>query len=177
MRAFLPLLFLFLALAPAVSPAARPSDCLAAWASNPNRYDGYYRPRLEDLESPEGPRVAVMSEAQSSVEEWDKIEAIKRDMIAGRFDYADARCVVGGSFDARTRTFYVGEGHHRFAAALEIAKETGNWSPFKKLVDYGLWSFKEGPPPIVHPMPVRGTLWNYFSWRSFLKQLRPHVGN
>lgn len=149
------------------APAVNLENCLAAWARNPYRYQGYYRPHI-DLGARSRPSIRIMSDGQSSVDEWAKIEAIKRDMLDDKFDYAAARAVISGIYDARGKVFYVGEGHHRLAAALEIARETDNWIPFRKLVDYGLWDIKDQAPPGAHVLPVRSTVWTWIGWRRFL---------
>jgi len=73
------------------------------------------------------------------------VDQIKADMREGRFAYHELRARIGGIRD-RKGTYYVGEGHHRTIAALEIYYETGDAAPLLELLRHG--AFTNGPPPL-----------------------------
>jgi hypothetical protein len=73
-------------------------------------------------------------------------------MEAGNFRYQDAGARVGG-WRGSDGTYYINEGHHRIAAAIEIFTATGNRSPLNSLLQNGL--FFDGIPPGVGPLPIR----------------------
>jgi len=136
--------------------------------------DNYYVPhfiRTADAERPE--QLFILSHTQNTVSEPDKIEAFKRDMREGRFRYESAEGRIGGHYHERRRIFFVGEGHHRLAAALEIAKEDGDWRPFKNLVRHGIWEKFDRKPVHQYRLPVRSTWRNALSWRAFLAPFSP----
>ena len=88
-----------------------------------------------------------------------QIEQIKADMLSGKYEYSEMRGQIGGWFDSNGN-FYVGEGHHRMAAAMEIFKETGDDTHIKKLLEKGLWSKTIDPPNDSRPLPSRDFLDN-----------------
>jgi hypothetical protein len=115
----------------------------------------------------------VMSHTQSTVDEFDKIETMKRDMREGNFLYESPEGRLGGHYYERRRVFFVGEGHHRLAAALEIAREDGDWRPFRQLIRHGLWEKIDRLPANRYRLPVRSTWSSAWGWRNFLRPLTP----
>src|SRR5947207_11711136 len=88
------------------------------------------------------------------------VDQIKADMIAGRYVYTEERGRVYGLQDARG-TFYVKEGHHRMAAALENFRETGDPTPVYEPLRSGKFEVANYTPNDGRPMPARG-------WCGFL---------
>lgn len=83
----------------------------------------------------------------------DLVDQIKRDMLAGEYDYESSRGRIAGWRDQR-KTYYIGEGHHRMAAALEVFRETGDHSHVMRLIENGQW--EPSPPPRNRRLPRRG---------------------
>jgi hypothetical protein len=64
-------------------------------------------------------------------------------MLAGQWDFQGQ----GGTFAywRQGRTVWIGEGHHRANAALEIGYATGDWSYLHRLLQHG--KCEPGVPP------------------------------
>jgi hypothetical protein len=60
------------------------------------------------------------------------VDPIKALMLAGQWDYA----ATGWNFIywRRGRTVWISNGHHRVDAALEVGRETGDWSYLDRLL-------------------------------------------
>jgi hypothetical protein len=91
------------------------------------------------------------------------IDQIKADMLAGRYSYEEPRGQVGGVLN-RQGTYYVVEGHHRMAAALEIYHETGEQNPVRELLRWGRWNQCERGPAFNRPMPSRKWWGAFRNW-------------
>jgi hypothetical protein len=80
-------------------------------------------------------------------------------MLARQWDFA----VLGTTFVywRSGRTVWVAERHHRANAALEIGRESGDWSYLHRLLQHG--KCEPGVPPQGNrgTFPTRG-LWSYF---------------
>ncbi len=85
-------------------------------------------------------------------------------MRVGRFVYHENR--IAGVFD-RKGAYYVTDGHHRLAAALELYWETGDAQPIRQLLFWGSWSEVERKPVDRRPLPSRNW-WGFFrNWLGF----------
>lgn len=126
-------------------------------------------------DSPSRPDVFLMS-LQPSITRPEDVDSIKQSIVAGTFDFKELNNRIGGYYQPRNKIFYVAEGNHRLAAALEIAKETGNWSPAKKLLQNGNWDETQGAPQQYFKINVRKTLWDSIGWRKFLSPVTPTSG-
>jgi hypothetical protein len=94
------------------------------------------------------------------------VDQLKADMLAGQFVYHETRGRIGGLRDPRG-TYYVIEGHHRIAAALEILHETGDGTALRSLLLWGNWKNEPFPPTDHRPLPSRpwwGALRNWLGW-------------
>ena len=101
------------------------------------------------------------------------MDELKRKMVAGTFDY-QSDVQIAGYYHEETRTFFLEEGHHRVAAALELAYETGNWTYFRKLVDAGYWDLRVDVPFSRHRLTMRGKWYQGLSCRALIGQITPH---
>lgn len=73
-------------------------------------------------------------------------------MLKGRFRYQNPDGRIGGWRDSEGN-YYIGEGHHRMRAALEILEETGDDSHVRALLENGLWAPGCPPPSSIGPLP------------------------
>lgn len=130
---------------------------------------GDYFPRGIDDESSESPRFHVRSMEQQKLDPKKalSIDQYKSQLLANTFDYS-SNDQIAGLYSHRTNSFFVNEGHTRLAAALEIAKDTGNWSHFKRLVKYGYWHKTDSASFKHYPLPMRSTWSNFFQCRRTL---------
>lgn len=64
------------------------------------------------------------------------VDQIKADMRNGRFAFSEPRGQIGGWIDANG-IFYVNDGNHRMAAALEIFREDGDSTHVLQLIRLG----------------------------------------
>jgi len=94
------------------------------------------------------------------------IDLLKADITAGSYAYAEARGQIGGIIDTRG-TYYVLEGHHRMAAALEIFQETGDDTPVRSLLSWGRWSLVTKPPTGSRSFPARSRWGAFRNWLGF----------
>lgn len=90
--------------------------------------------------------------AQTLLTKPETVDQIKEDMLAGRYDYQSRTGQIGGWRDSRGN-YYIGEGHHRINAALEIYWETGDREPLDRLLRNGDW--KDSKPPKNRRLPTR----------------------
>lgn len=118
------------------------------------RMNGNHRPYIE-LNSKE-PDFYAMSMTQYGLNDskTDQIDLFKKKMLEGTFEYNDER-QVSGLFHERSHTYFISEGHHRLAAAFEIAKESGDWSYFKKLIAHGYWYKTDEVPKNRYSLKMR----------------------
>ena len=97
---------------------------------------------------------------QRGLKDPRQVDTIKADMLAGRFDLLAPRGRIGGYRDERL-VFYVGDGHHRMVAALEIYRETSDMTPVLQLLAWGRWKDQPHGPRRNRPMPAR-SWWGWF---------------
>ncbi len=135
-------------------------------------YRSMHRPFRWSYDTPERPDVMIMS-MQGGIGNWDKYDHYLKVLSNGTFDYKDDDHVVSGYYHERSRTYFVNEGNHRIAAALQIAKDTGNWAPFKKLIGHGTWSITGELPRDRYRVHVRSTWGNFISWKYFTGPITP----
>ncbi|MSP18785.1 MAG: hypothetical protein EXR74_04360 [Bdellovibrionales bacterium] len=140
------------------------------------RVDGMHRSTIHlDYAAPQ---FFVMSMTQSGLtaEKSSQIDDLKKRMREGTFEFNDNR-QVSGLYHERSDTYFVSEGHHRLAAALEIAKEDGDWSFFKKLVQKGYWDKTDTVPQNRYRIKMRSSWSNFMGCRLLLSRLVPTRGN
>ena len=93
---------------------------------------------------------------QRGLKRPDLVDVYKAQMLAGEWDYSGR----GNTFIywRQDRMVWVGEGHHRANAALEIGRETGDWSYLHRLLEFGRCD--PGMPPSAdrRPFPARSWL-------------------
>ena len=71
-------------------------------------------------------------------------------MLSGNYKFLEDCGRIGGYID-EAGNYYIGEGHHRMNAAMEIFEETGDASFVNQLLENGLWTPKK--PPFAGPLP------------------------
>ncbi len=96
-----------------------------------------------------GPKIRS-AVAQTALRDRKVVDQIKCDMLNDEYLFTADRGRIGGYKDS-DGTYYIGEGHHRMNAALEIFEETGNTSYVDALLENGLWT--PGKPPQSGPLP------------------------
>ncbi len=165
-------LILFLLMVSRVGLGISCYEDVAVWAKGTSA-NYFYRPYWLDPESIERPDIKVLSSTQSYVEDWVKVAALKKAMLNGSFAFSSLEGRIGGEYHEPRKIFFVGEGHHRLAAALEIAFESGNWSCFNKLIRYGDWEKTSRNPRDAYRLPVRSRMLTYLGWGRFLKPFTP----
>ncbi len=101
----------------------------------------------------QGPRIRS-GIGQTGFREPENIANIKADMQNNRYRFESPEGQVAGWKDAQGN-YYLGEGHHRMAAAMEIFEETGDPSNVNRLLQNGHWTIVERPPVGVGPLPRR----------------------
>ena len=99
-----------------------------------------------------GNNIPKIKGTQKGLRNPSKVEQIKKDMLEGNYRYTDPEGIIGGYID-ENGVYYIGEGHHRMTAAIEIFKETGDLSHINKLLRYGLWTKVAKPPAGSRPLP------------------------
>jgi hypothetical protein len=92
---------------------------------------------------------------QIGLREPPLVDRLKADMRAGQFFYHEDRGRIGGVRDRRG-TYYVVEGHHRMAAAMELYRETGDTTYVLTLIEWGKWDPGRGPPDRWPPFARAG---------------------
>src|SRR5437588_191570 len=92
-----------------------------------------------------------------------QIDQIKADMRASRFYYSEPRAIIAGWRDSRG-TYYINDGNHRMAAALELFRETGNAEFVLSLLRWGRWTETRSAPIGHRPMPTRGWWGRLRNW-------------
>lgn len=101
---------------------------------------------------------------QTGVRNPDSVDEFKRLMVAKKWDYEGRGKTFVYWRDGQT--IYIAEGHHRANAALEIGRQSGNWSHLEKLLQYG--KLEPGIPP---PSNI-----GRFHTRSFWSRLLERLG-
>lgn len=94
------------------------------------------------------------------------VDQIKSDMRAERYAFEERRGQIGGVRDRRG-IYYVIEGHHRMAAALECFSESGDPTAVLELLRWGLWTEVEKPPSDRRPLPARDRWGAFRNWIGF----------
>jgi RHS repeat-associated protein len=94
---------------------------------------------------------------QVGLRDPSKVDAIKNDMLNGRYDYSISEGQIGGFKDVNG-VYHIGEGHTRVAAAREILRETGNSQPLRNLINNGRWTSGVDAPANSRPLPGRGLI-------------------
>lgn len=61
-----------------------------------------------------------------------KVKSIKETMINGLYDFEDPNNII--ACYVKDNIYYITEGHHRMQAALNIWRETGNYSFVDELI-------------------------------------------
>lgn len=153
------------------APPVNPIDCsvLRMYEKSPN----FARPGL-NFHSREFEQVFIMSgHEQAKLPRPEALEEIKSDMLNETFDYNLVEARVGGFYHNRTGTFFVTDGHHRLAAALEVAVETGDYKPFKKLMALGLWERSDSLPKTHYRLPMRSSWTKFLAYRALINRMTP----
>lgn len=101
----------------------------------------------------QGPRIRS-GIGQTGFREPGQIAQIKADMKAGTYRFGAPEGQIAGWRDAQGN-YYLGEGHHRMAAAMEIFEETGDPSNVNRLLENGHWTVVERAPAGAGPLPRR----------------------
>lgn len=101
----------------------------------------------------QGPRIRS-GIGQTGFREPGNIAQIKADMQNGTFRFEAPEGRIAGWRDPQGN-YYISEGHHRMAAAMEIFEETGNPSNVNRLLENGLWTNVERAPVGAGPLPRR----------------------
>jgi filamentous hemagglutinin len=97
---------------------------------------------------------------QQGLSEDGRIERYKALMLSGRWDFVgEGRSFV---YWQKENMVWISEGHHRANAALEIGRESGDWSYLHRLLEYGKRE------PDVAPLPNRGLFPTRRWWSSLL---------
>lgn len=91
---------------------------------------------------------------QVGLREPHQIDFIKNDMQNGKYLYSDPKGIIAGFVDNNGR-YYISEGNHRMAAALELYKETGDATFVNSLLKNGVWTKTNTVPADARPMPKR----------------------
>ncbi|MBN3127176.1 DUF637 domain-containing protein [Pectobacterium brasiliense] len=91
---------------------------------------------------------------QVGLREPHQIDFIKNDMQNGKYLYSDPKGIIAGFVDNNGR-YYISEGNHRMAAALELYKETGDATFVNSLLKNGVWTKTNTVPADAKPMPKR----------------------
>ena len=136
------------------------------------RQNGSYRPNIE-VNSSSTPEFSALSLYQKGFTTPEKRKSVgdhKAKMLAGEFDYAHMDR-ISGLYNRNTNTFYVSEGHTRLSAALEIAREKGDWSYFKKLIQSGYWDETDTIPRETYSLPMRMNLFNFVGCLRTLRNI------
>jgi len=96
--------------------------------------------------------------------------ALVKDLVVamknGTFDFKAARGIIAGYKDAKG-IYYVSEGHHRMAAAVEVFKKTGNAGPITKLLQNGRWTSVVEAPAGARPLPSTEWWGAFRNWIGF----------
>ncbi|MFY0568744.1 RHS repeat-associated core domain-containing protein [Archangium lansingense] len=80
------------------------------------------------------------------------VDELKAHMENGTYEFESPRGRIGGTYDPQDGIFYIGEGHHRMAAAIELAEK--NPAHVQKLLQNG--RFSQGAAPTrSRPLPSR----------------------
>lgn len=80
------------------------------------------------------------------------VKALIEAMKNGTYEYTAARGIISGFVDAKG-VYYISEGHHRVAAAMEILKTTGDSGPLVQLMNNGVWRSVTTTPAAARPLP------------------------
>jgi filamentous hemagglutinin len=137
-------------------------------------WKGNHIPSFEVLSTE--PTFNYLSMAQKGLlpERSEQIDDFKRRMKDGSFKYDDYR-QISGLYHEPSDTYFISEGHHRLAAALEIAQERGDWSFFNRLIQKGYWSRTDRKPKIQYPLKTRKTSSRFHSCSDLFYSLKNSV--
>jgi hypothetical protein len=75
-------------------------------------------------------------------------------MLNGNYRFQSEEGIIGGWLDD-AGNYYIGEGHHRMNAALQIFEETGDPTYVNGLLTHGRWDPGPPPPSQIGPLPRR----------------------
>ncbi|MEP0345625.1 RHS repeat-associated core domain-containing protein [Rhodopirellula bahusiensis] len=106
------------------------------------------RPPLKPFYQWRGPRI-LSAEGQKGLRSPRVVAEIKGDMQAGRYRFKSDEGRIGGYYNEGC--YYIGEGHHRMNAAMQIFEETGNSYFVEQLLQHGRWTPRTPPRP--GPLP------------------------
>jgi RHS repeat-associated protein len=116
---------------------------------------------LEAVTGKKATNTAVISESipnikgtQVGLRDPASVDRLKNDMLSGNFNFEADFGRIGGYIDNKGN-YYVGAGHHRMVAAMEIYKATGDASYIRKLIKNGRWTPIDKPPVDMRPLPKR----------------------
>ena len=98
--------------------------------------------------------------------EPSQVDQIKAAMLSLRFPYHEVHARITGVRDPRG-VYYVKDGHHRIAAAMEIYRETGDPTPLLELVRWGKWDNVPASPIDGRPLPSRYWWGAFRNWLGF----------
>lgn len=95
---------------------------------------------------------------QTGLSDYAKVDRYKALMLADQWDFAGS----GQSFVfwRQGNTVWIADGHHRANAALEIGRESGDWSYLYRLLDHGKWEPYAPPPSDRNLFPTRWWWWS-----------------
>jgi filamentous hemagglutinin len=101
--------------------------------------------------------------AQTGLTNPDQVDFFKQEMLEGRWAFqGQGETLV---YWREGNTIYVAEGYHRINAALEIGKQSGDWSYLEKLLQYGRQEPGSPPKSDIGRFPTRS--W----WSRWLERL------
>jgi len=101
---------------------------------------------------------------QAALRNPQQVDQIKELMLKGKWDFKDRGHALAYWRDGRT--VWIGDGHHRVNAALEIGRSTGDWSYLDRLLEFGIQSPDLPPKADRCRFPTRGWL----SWLLMLME-------
>ena len=103
---------------------------------------------------------------QLGLRDWPLVDRIKADMKEGRYAFQERRGQIGGVRDRRG-IYYVIEGHHRMAAAMELFHESGDATAVEELLRWGWWTDMEKAPSDRRPLPSRAWWGRFRNWMGY----------
>ena len=169
---FITLLLTSVQMAYAIDP------CVATWEGMAAEIENFWLPTRFGFDTnstsrPEGISIMSSFQTKNSFGQHTSIDKLKTDMLNEQFDYESSKLSMAGFFHPDSRTIFISEGHHRVAAAIEIAYETGNWRYFNRPIGTNVWRYIPHKPDTAKILPYRSRGLDVFRWRIFLNQLKP----